>query len=73
MLLEEVATINFRDQATGDGASLLIRAGRGQLAMSLSLAEDGDVEAILGPLECEALLAAIRSAVPTVLGQSPRG
>jgi hypothetical protein len=70
MHLTEIATIIFPDLASGGEAVAEIRAAAGQLALCVSLAHGSDVEVVLGPEDCEKLLAALQRATLVVKGQA---
>jgi hypothetical protein len=60
--LKDVATIRFQDNASRGEGVAVIRAGKGLLALCLSLADDGDVEVVLHAKDSRKLLAALQRA-----------
>jgi hypothetical protein len=64
-MMRETATIRFIDVETGDEALTVVRAGQGQVALAVSLKQNGDLEVVLRPPECEQLITALQQAVVT--------
>jgi hypothetical protein len=58
--LQEIATLEFRDLDSGDEGVAIVRAGSGRIALALSLRHDGDIETILSPPECAAVIEALQ-------------
>ena len=61
--MKQINTIKFIDQASHQNGFAVVRAGGGQVAVGLSLEQDGDVEAIFKPAVCEQLIAALQEAM----------
>jgi len=70
MHLTEIATIGFRDLDSGDEGVATVRASKGELALRLTLKQDGDVEVFLGPGDRDRLLVALQHAALVVRGQA---
>jgi hypothetical protein len=47
--MDQVATIDFTDTASGDDVLLLVKASRGSIALGGSLRHDGDYEVVFPP------------------------
>jgi len=73
MELEELATLSFSDPASGDEAVVVVRAGRGQVALCISLAQNCDVEIVLGSGELKQLIDALQKAIPVMDGAHETG
>ena len=59
----EIATLNMSDADTGEGAVAIVRTIGEAIALCLSLENDGDVEIVMKPRDCERLLGALREAM----------
>lgn len=62
MTMQLVSMIRFDDADAGDEALIVVRAGEGTVALTLSLDGVGEVEVFFGPGECEELRAALTQA-----------
>jgi len=62
MEIKEIATIRFTDDDSGQEAVAVVRAAEGQVALSLSLADDGDVEVYMKRDAFNSLLRALQQA-----------
>jgi hypothetical protein len=58
----EIKTISFLDAASGEQALAIVRVGPEGITLTLSLRRDGDVEVVLQPQDCEALITALEQA-----------
>jgi hypothetical protein len=63
MTMREIATIQFFDSESGGEAIAIVRAGREQIALCVSLEKDGDVEVFLRIEDCESLVKALEQAI----------
>jgi hypothetical protein len=70
MTIENVATIAFVDNASGQHAAAIIRASKGRLSLCISLESDGDVEVNLGAQHAAEFLAAVQKAL-SIVQQAP--
>ena len=61
--MKEIATLQFRDAATGDEAVAIIRADQRLISLGVSLKKDGDVDVNLTLKDGEDLIAALQEAV----------
>jgi hypothetical protein len=68
MTTQEVGTIRFLDSNSGDDVVAIVRAGAGLVALALSLRADGDIEVVMQPADCEALLRALQHAISIANG-----
>ena len=69
MTMREIVTIKFVDADSQEEALAVIRAIAGQIALCLSLQQNGDVEVFFGPEEGERLIEALRQAILVSRGQ----
>ena len=69
MNLQEVVTIKFMDADSQEEALAIIRATEGQIALCLSIKQNGDVEAFFGPEEGKRLVEALQQAILLSKGQ----
>ena len=65
MEIKEIATIRFTDDDSGQEAVAIVRAAEEQVALSLSLADDGDVEVYMKRDAFNSLLRALQQAART--------
>jgi len=63
VLPESDADLRFVDGQTGDEIYVAIRARQDQIALTLSLRNDGDIEVVLNSLDCEQLVAKLQHAL----------
>ena len=68
--MKQIATIQFKDAGSNQDAVAIVRAEEGHIALCLSLQNDGDVEALLEPLECQRLSEALQLAIQVAASQS---
>lgn len=61
--MEQIAAISMRDMELGDEAYALLRAKHGQIALSLSLRNDGDVDIVLTVEDGRRLLHVLQQAL----------
>ena len=67
--MREIVTIKFNDADSGEEALAIIRAIEGQIALCLSLKQNGDIEVFFGSEEGERLMEALRQAILVSKGQ----
>jgi hypothetical protein len=63
----EVATLTFFDADSGEEAVAIVREVPTGIALAVSLQRDGDIEVVLKPSDCEALIAALEKARATAV------
>ena len=64
MVMSDIATIRFSDAESGEDAVAIVRVGgKKQIALCLSLEENGDVEVFLRVEDCENLVKALEQAI----------
>ncbi len=61
-MMIELATLHVRHIDSDEEAVTVVRAGRGCVALTVSLEHDGDAEVVFTPEECENLVEALRQA-----------
>jgi hypothetical protein len=66
--MQQINLIDFIDMESRQEGIAIVRAGEGEIGLTLSLKEDGDVEVFLGIRECEQLLSSIQKAVSIAKG-----
>ena len=66
-MMQEIATLSFHDADSGEEALAIVRAGPGRITLGLALRRDGDIEVVLQPSDCEALVEALAQAMTTAL------
>jgi hypothetical protein len=62
-IMDQIATVEFRDAYSGDEALAIVRAAPGIVGVALSLRSDGDIEVLLPPTAAKALLKALHEAL----------
>ncbi len=60
--MNEIATITIQDIESSDEALAIVRYGKGQIALALSLKSDGDVEVVMNKANALALIDALKKA-----------
>ena len=61
--MKQLELINFVDAESHQNGIAVVRAGEGEVGLTLSLEEDGDTEVFLRAEDCERLLDALRQAL----------
>jgi hypothetical protein len=61
--MQEVATIHTVDLDSGSDALAIVRAGKGAVAVALSLMDNGDTEIVFALKESKDLLHALQQAI----------
>ena len=61
--MENIATIDFRDIESQDDGCIVLRSGQGQVAVSISLKNNGDVEVFMAAPEAEKFYNALQTAI----------
>ncbi len=64
-----IALIQLTDQGSGQNGFVVIRAGERQVALGLSLEEDGDIEIVMDREIAEQVEAALRQAIQVLIEQ----
>jgi hypothetical protein len=71
--MKQVVAIEFTDDDSGGNAVVIVRAGRGGVALSLSMEEDGDVGVVFNPEVCRNLIEALEQAISLATGTEESG
>ena len=66
--MQQINLIDFVDIESRQEGIAIVRAGDGEVGLTLSLKEDGDIEVFLGLRECEQLLSSLQEAVSIAKG-----
>ncbi len=67
--MRHIALIQLTDQGSGQNGFVVIRAGERQVALGLSLEEDGDIEIVMDREIAEQVEAALRQAIQVLIEQ----
>lgn len=66
--MNQIRSLNFVDAESHQSGVAIIRAGQGEIGITLSLEDDGDTEAFLTLHDGELLLEALQQAVAVAQG-----
>jgi hypothetical protein len=58
-----IATLEFTDRDSGDTGLFIVRAGRGEVAICLSVRHESDTEAVLAVEDARRALSALQTAI----------
>ncbi len=61
--MQTIDTAHFTDLESHEEGLAIIRAQAGEVALALSIKNDGDLEVFLSPEDCENLIKALHAAV----------
>jgi len=67
-MMEQIKLINFVDAESHQAGVAILRAGLGEVGITLSLEEDGDTEAFLTLHDSQLLLEALQQAIAAAQG-----
>lgn len=68
--MKQIDLVSFIDKGSSQDGFVAIRAGNGQIALALSLEDDGDLEVILDPNICEQIVKVMQKAIQVVKAET---